>query len=119
MIITLNGERPKSWNEFWSGLHWASRSQWNNRVKLLIQSELPEMPPVSYPVSVTIRVFFDKRPLDASNICNKPYIDALIGRVVADDTPKWMPSVTAESHIDRKNPRVEIEIEKWILKNTA
>jgi hypothetical protein len=38
------------------------------------------------------------------------YEDGLIGWLIKDDKPEFVRSMTTVSLIDRKNPRVEIEI---------
>lgn len=64
------------------------------------------------PVKITMSVWFKNRPIDAQNIANKPYIDALIGWYIEDDGPEFVPVVEFASYIDKRRPRVEIEISK-------
>ena len=61
-------------------------------------------------VDITITAYFDKRPLDASNICAKLYEDAIKGWLIVDDSPKYVRSVRTVSEIDKQRPRVEIEV---------
>lgn len=111
MKITLDGERPFSWNKYWAGLHWAKRSEEKERVKLLVRSVIdPDCQPFTQPVNLTFTVYFKNRPQDASNICVKPYEDALIGWLLTDDNPEHVASVTTIPRKDKNNPRMEIEI---------
>ncbi len=111
MIIVLNGERPFSWNRYWAGLHWAKRSKEAERVRLLVLAAIPpDCVIFDHPVRLIFTVYFKGKMQDASNICIKPYEDALIGFLIADDAPEHVASVTAIPRKDNKNPRMEIEI---------
>lgn len=113
MIIILENHRPKSWNEFWSGKHWSKRNEWGHVIHALVRGNLsPDSVIFDKPVSITVMAYFDKHPQDSSNICTKPYIDALIGWLITDDSPKYVPSVTSESYVDKLNPRVVIEVKE-------
>ena len=115
MLIVLEGERCWSWNKLYAGTHWSKRSAEAGRVHqlvhLAVKSYDRNIRPFDYRVAITVRAFFDKRPLDPCNIPAKLYIDGLLKLVIHDDNMKYVRSVTTESHIDKKNPRVEIEIE--------
>lgn len=111
MLITLEGERPFSWNKYWSGLHWSKRSAEKERVKLLVRAAIePDCVMFDRPVKLIFTVFFKGRMQDASNICVKPYEDALIGWIIQDDSPEYVTSVTTVPKKDNKRPRVEIQI---------
>lgn len=114
ITLVLPGEKPKSWNEYWSGVHWSKRKKERDRVHWLVRSVIdPDKARISiWPVHIFIDAFFkDKRAqLDAGNIANKAYIDALEGWYIIDDRPKHVPMVTTSSHVDRENPRLEIVI---------
>ena len=110
-LIVLNGERPVSWNKYWSGMHWSKRSAEKDRVKMLVRAELdPNCQMFAQPVEVRVRAFFKGKLQDCSNICIKPYEDAIIGWLIEDDSPEYVTAVRVESHKDNKRPRVEIEI---------
>jgi Holliday junction resolvase RusA-like endonuclease len=112
MKITLLDERPLSWNRFYSGLHWTQRQAEVERVRGMMVAELLNMDfsPPDEPVAIIVTAYFKNRPQDPDNICSKLYIDALIGRVLMDDSHAEISSVTTRSRVDRKKPRVEIEI---------
>lgn len=65
--------------------------------------------PFSGAVTITITAHFKNKPVDCDNVCAKLYIDPLKGRIIYDDTPEYVSSVTLVSVVDGKN-WVEIEI---------
>ena len=112
--LVLEGERPKSWNAYWSGVHWTKRKQERDRVHLVVRAMIDPNKTYMFdvPVHIHINAFFeDKRlQLDAGNIANKAYIDALEGWYIENDKPEFVRFVTTGSFIDRERPRLEIEI---------
>jgi len=119
MKITLRGEQPWSWNKMYSGIHWATRAREAARVHELVWFEYLEnhrditkqSPPIfENRVDILITVYFKSNPQDSDNICDKPYVDGLIGIWLADDTREYVRRVSTQSEIDKENPRVEIEI---------
>lgn len=110
MKITILNERPKSWNDYYSGRHWTFRQQEAGRVHMLVKAHCP-VKLMEGRVNIIMTVYFKNRPLDPDNICDKFYIDGLKGRVIRDDTAKCVKSVTTIAEVDKLNPRVEIEIE--------
>jgi len=113
MKIVLEGERSPSVNEYYSTPHWAKRNGIAKRVHETVQRRLREMgigpgETCNNKVNITVIGYFDKRPLDASNVSIKLYEDALKGWLIEDDSPRYVESVTAISKVDRTNPRVEI-----------
>lgn len=112
--ITLNDEKPISWNKFYAGVHWTKRKMEVERVHWLVRSELNgDERMFDGPVKITVTAHFKSKQLrlDASNICAKLYEDALIGHLIEDDNPDHVVSMTTISKLDRSNPRVEILIE--------
>ncbi len=112
--IILKGEKPKSWNTYWAGVHWSARKRERDRVHMLVRAEIdPETAAIfDVPVHIWINAYFkDKRSqLDSPNVVNKPYIDALEGWYIKNDKPENVAYVTTGSFIDKRRPRVEIEI---------
>lgn len=112
--IVLVGENPASWNKYWAGVHWTKRKADRDRIHLLVREQIdPETAKMfDVPVHIHINVWFKNKvvQLDAQNICNKPYIDALQGWYIEDDGPDHVPYFTSASFIDRRRPRLEIEI---------
>jgi len=115
--IILDGERPQTWNKYWSGQHWAVRKADADRVHMLVRAAIDPSKAFIYdnPVKITISVWFKSHPQDAPNICTKPYIDALQNWYIEDDNPKFLPRVEAASYVDKRRPRLEIEIEELIV----
>lgn len=116
VTLVLENERPKSWNEYWSGMHWKDRTDERNRVHQLVRTVIdPDTVQMfEVPVAITITAYFKNRPQDASNVCAKPYEDSLIGWFIKDDKPKHVVSMTTVSKVDKDRPRVEIELEEYI-----
>lgn len=108
--IVLKGERPTSLNQWYSGKHWTVRKREADRVHALVREQLVDCKMYNVPVNIRITAYFASRPQDASNIVSKIYEDGLVGHVLVDDGPKYVASMTTESRIDKKNPRVEIEV---------
>ena len=119
MKIILRGEQPWSWNKMYSGIHWATRAREAARVHELVWFEYLENhrditkqnPPIfENRVDILITVYFESNPQDSDNICEKFYVDGLIGIWLANDTREYVRRVSTQSEIDKKNPRMEIEI---------
>jgi len=110
MKIILDGERPLSWNTL-KRMHWRKWQNEVDRVKWLVRAELdPSEPPLNGQVIIRVTAYFAHHPQDASNIGAKLYEDGLIGTVLIDDNPTYVSEVRTRSMIDKKRPRVEIEI---------
>jgi len=114
--IILPNERPKSWNAFWAGSHWSKRKEERDRVHLVVRASINPDKTKIYQgrVDIKITAFYDttgrNKQIESPNVCNKPYIDALIGWYLTDDGTDYVRRVITESRIDDVNPRVEIEI---------
>lgn len=93
--IVLNNHKPKSMNQWWSGMHWSKRSAHKDKIKLLMRKALgTDLTPHPDGVRITL-VSEAKRPLDSDNIMPKPYIDALTHYgILPDDTPTYVQAVT-------------------------
>jgi hypothetical protein len=65
-------------------------------------------------VDIEVIGYFDKRPLDSSNIAVKLYEDALKGWLIEDDSLDYVRKVGGESRVDKENPRVEIVLTEVI-----
>lgn len=113
VLIVLPGERPMSLNKVYAGVHWKVRKDEAERVHWLVRAKIdPDEPMFERPVNITVTAYFRSHPFDASNILIKLYEDGLKKRLIADDGPRYVRSVTAISRVDRKRPRVEILIEE-------
>ena len=115
--IILPEERPKSWNTFWAGTHWTKRKKEADRVHLVVRSYIdPDTAKVyDVPVDILVIGFYDtsgrKKLLDSGNIVSKPYVDALIGWYIKDDSREFVRRVSTQSEVDNNNPRTVIIIE--------
>jgi len=113
MMITLAGERPKSLNQYWAGMHWTKRKKEADRVHQLVLRSVPhDAVMFNSPVFIVIHAYFKNRPFDADNIVAKPYIDALKGRLLREDDKRFVRGVMLYPYVDKENPRLEIEIVK-------
>ena len=109
--IVLSGERPKSWNVL-KRLHWRKWQDEVERCKWLILDAVGvQAQPVGEPVSISVTAYYKNRPHDASNVPGKLYEDGLVAAdVLHDDAPKYVRSMTTRARVDKRHPRVEIEI---------
>lgn len=109
--ITLEGERPQSWNVL-KRAHWTRWQREVGRCALLVRAQAGAAEMFTGPVHITVLAHFDSRPLDASNVPAKLYEDGLKGTYLRDDNPNFVTSMTTISLIDKAEPRVEIIIEE-------
>ena len=109
MKIILPDEKVISWNILYAGRHWSTRQQEAKRVHALVKYATLTKKRFKNPVAITITAY-TKYPIDADNIMAKFYIDGLKEKVIEDDNPKMVESVTTKSRVDKNNIRVEIEI---------
>lgn len=109
--IVLMGERPESYNNIirW---HWRTFHKEVNRVKQLILSAIGPCDPIGQPVNLVFTVFYEKRPLDTSNLSEKLYEDGLVAAgLLVDDNRKYVYDIIKRRpQIDKERPRIEIEI---------
>ena len=109
--LVLQGERPMSWNSFYSGGHWSKRDNEVKRVRVVVREVLTgDEEPYQVPVDILVTGYFAEKPQDSDNICDKLYIDALKGRLLNDDDSRWVRIAASCSTVDKTNPRVEIRI---------
>lgn len=107
--VVLEGERPTSWNAYYSGSHWSQRHAEAKRVHMLIRAYIdPDDPMFTCRVDIQTIVYFDKQPLDPCNITDKLFIDGFIGWWIKDDDRRYVRTVSTRSELDKENPRVEI-----------
>ena len=115
MDIWLAGERPISWNKFYSGMHWTKRKALADATHLVVvaavRDQIPDVEEYKKPVNIRLVAAFKNRPLDADNICAKLYIDGLIhAGVLVDDSPTYVRTVATTSLVDRNRPGLLISI---------
>jgi Holliday junction resolvase RusA-like endonuclease len=119
MKIVLDDVRAKSWNWMYAGTHWKNRSSYAKSVHQLVDAAVRDVDvnitPFECRVHITTIAYFKNRPTDPDNVCDKVFIDGLVGKVIHDDTRQYVASTTTISEIDKDNPRVEIVIEEETL----
>lgn len=114
--IVLDGERPFSWNQFYSGkLHWKERRKHVARVREVVYYAIAEQLGTSVdmyhsPVEIEFTSYLKGRMIDADNITTKLYVDGLVGILLEDDNPKFVRSVKSTVLKDKAHPRVVITI---------
>ena len=110
MRLTIPDHRPVSWNRLYSQQHWTKRKALADEVHLLTLAAIPpDAEMVKGPVWIFITAH-NRKPLDPDNICAKLYVDALKGRVIADDDPRYVRGVALRS--ETGDPKVEIVIQE-------
>lgn len=97
--LHLPGHRAESWNVQWAGRHWAERSRHKHAVAALVRAhlDLDQTRLFDVPVSVAVIATYARAPVDCDNVCVKAYLDALIGIVIADDSPDHITQVSVTS----------------------
>ena len=118
MKIILPGCRPLSWNSIYQSKHWSYRKTYVDDAHAEVYSALNSMgiAPLSgkniiqQRVDIRLTGYYKNRIVDADNLCSKIFLDPLKGILLVDDSPKYVRSVTTQCEIDKKNPRLEIEI---------
>jgi hypothetical protein len=113
MTIVLEGVRSPSTNEFYSTPHWSVRNRIAQGIHATVRNRLREMgigpgETCNNRVDIEVIGYFDKRPLDSSNIAAKLFEDALKGWLIEDDSITYVRKVSSESRVVKTNPRVEI-----------
>lgn len=112
VLIVLEGERPWSMNQYYSGKHWAKRNAETSRVHQVVREQIdPETVRMfNGRVDINMTAYFKGNTQDSGNVCTKAYVDALIGWMIEDDNIQHVRRVTTESRKDNARPRVEIEV---------
>lgn len=109
--LVLEGEKPSSWNDFYSGKHWSVRQKEAERVHSLVRSALPMPCPKFAQCHIEFVAYFkDNTRRDLDNICTKLYIDGLVGHVIEDDRYTILQRLTVSAGVDKTRPRLEITI---------
>jgi len=120
--LTLERERPVSWNEYYAGQPWPVRRREAQRVHALVRFSLPEdARPFNGPVTVTLTAYFKDKPSDSCNLPAKLYIDGLTAKGeykdgfrswLWDDDLRFVTQTTTIPKMDPHNPRVVIELQE-------
>jgi hypothetical protein len=119
-VLILENERPISNNKFYEGMHWAERKAEADRVHARVQAACASwkakmgrpLPRFEHGARVIITAYFEKRPLDSSNIAGKLYEDGLVrAGILPNDDWKHVTELCTRSRLDKERPRVEIIVE--------
>jgi hypothetical protein len=91
VVIELENERAPSWNVHWAGAKRKERIRIAQEKHLLVRSVIdPRWKPFDVPVIITIIAEYIGKPVDSSNVCLKPYEDALKTWLIHDDDPRYV-----------------------------
>ena len=119
-VLVLENERPATVNKFYEGMHWSKRKAEADRVHARVQAACTEwkarmrkaLPRFEHGARVIVTAYFQKRPLDCSNIAGKLYEDGLVrDGVLPSDDWRHVREFVTRSRLDRERPRVEIIVE--------
>ena len=104
LTITLADERAPSWNKMYAGIHWSKRVEMIQAVWWKLYAALPHSAQMfAVPVDVSIVATYKGRTVDSDNIFSKGYIDAMKGKLIRDDDPRYVRRVTTESRHGKAN----------------
>ena len=110
MTLVIKPHECPSWNGTYAGQHWTKRSAMANTLHYLAREAIPaEAEAFASPVNITVTAY-RTRLIDPDNVPAKMYIDGLKGRLLDDDTPHYVRSVTTRCR--QGDPHVVIDIEE-------
>lgn len=112
MKIVLENYKIPSWNTLYAGQHFSKRMEMKDEAQYSVMEALSKQRFTMYrnKVHITIVGHF-RRVLDCDNIASKLVIDALKGKLIEDDTPKYVDGVTTKS-VKADRDYVEVIIEE-------
>ena len=113
-VLTIPVHRSRSRNHT-ATKHWTKYYEMKTEIEMLIRSVRPRHFVIfERPVHITMIASFEKRShIDASNIDDKIYVDAMrYAKVIKDDNFDYNPIVTKEVRINTGEDKVEIIIEE-------
>lgn len=97
----------KDWNKrfsdnaYYSGKHWAVRKKdadyWHNMVRACMDRQGVRKRPFEKPVEILL-FWNDRLDVDNHSIMGKMIVDAMKGRLLQNDSKKWVRSVTHTFH---------------------
>lgn len=95
-------------------VHWGTRNSITKKYReavLKVYDEVPML--VAGPARLIVTFYFYNRPLDCSNCAgmSKMIEDGMVeAKIIQDDNPECIESVTLISKVDKNNPRIEVEL---------
>ena len=112
--LILENYKIPSWNSMYSGQHFSKRMAMKDEACFAVIEALNNQSFTMYrnKVHITIVGHF-RRLLDCDNIASKLVIDALKGKLIEDDTPKYVDGVTTRS-VKSTSDFVEVIIEEMV-----
>lgn len=109
MKLILKPYKAISWNTLYRGGHWTIRQRVADHAHQEVAVALQEnAKKFKVPVDIKITAYLN-RIIDPDNLCSKIIIDGLKGKIIEDDTSKFVNSVTTMTRKAASN-FVEIEI---------
>ena len=97
----------KDWNKrfsdnaYYAGKHWAVRKKdadyWHNMVRACMDRQGVRKRPFEKPVEILL-FWNDRLDVDNHSIMGKMIVDAMKGRLIQNDSKKWVRSVTHTFH---------------------
>lgn len=97
----------KDWNKrfsdnaYYAGKHWAVRKKdadyWHNMVRACMDRQGVRKRPLEKPVEILL-FWNDRLDVDNHSIMGKMIVDAMKGRLLQNDSKKWVRSVTHTFH---------------------
>ena len=88
-------------NAYYTGKHWAKRKKdadtWHSIVRTCMNVQKVRRVPFKQPVIITFR-WNDRLDIDNHAVMGKMIVDAMKGRVIEDDTRKWVKGVCHYFH---------------------
>ena len=97
----------KDWNKrfsdnaYYAGKHWAVRKKdadyWHNMVRACMDRQGVRKRPFEKPVEILL-FWNDRLDVDTLSIMGKMIVDAMKGRLLQNDSKKWVRSVTHTFH---------------------
>lgn len=115
--LVLKGERPKSMNEFWSGMHFRDRSKYAKLCHQLVKIESSNqlghdftIDDHDYPLfAIYVAHRKGRRKMDWSNVLIKPYEDGLVqSGVLGEDNPDYVVGGARFIVMDADEDKLEI-----------
>lgn len=107
----------KDWNKrfsdnaYYAGKHWAVRKKdadyWHAMVRACMDRQEVRKRPFEKPVEITL-YWNDRLDVDNHSIMGKMIVDAMKGRLIQQDSRKWVKSVTHAFHDRGEYIRVEV-----------
>ncbi len=116
--VTLRVEgRVPSWNEFYKAGHWSDRNAKAHLWHALVHEAIGKLEDATMfdgPVNINIWAYYSHHVKDSDNICAKLLIDGLKGKLIQEDDPKWVRTVSVTS---TKADVDLVDIEIWEASN--